>query len=130
VYDRFSDLSRFLALNLMCRNHLLKVNGLEPTDNPIKEIPSMVEQVAKVISESGLFDPDHYLDSNPDVCESGMDPLRHYLISGCVEGGNPSLWFNTRHHLLENIEKDPAMWNPLLSHIKRGGGRIPGSNEE
>lgn len=34
----------------------------------------------------GLFDPQGYLNRNPDVASSGMDPLRHFLLHGIDEG--------------------------------------------
>ncbi|KQZ81970.1 hypothetical protein ASD64_09530 [Mesorhizobium sp. Root157] len=39
---------------------------------------------------SPLFDSDYYLASNPDVAESGMDPLVHYLLFGRKEGRLPT----------------------------------------
>lgn len=33
----------------------------------------------------GLFDPDRYLQMNPDVAESGMDPLEHFVLHGIDE---------------------------------------------
>ena len=39
---------------------------------------------------SGLFDPNWYLEQNPDVAKSGMNPAKHYLLHGASEGRNPS----------------------------------------
>jgi hypothetical protein len=33
----------------------------------------------------GLFDPDVYLEMNPDVRAEGMDPLHHYVLHGLLE---------------------------------------------
>jgi hypothetical protein len=38
----------------------------------------------------GLFDADAYRAEHPDVSESGMDPLRHYLLHGYAEGRLPT----------------------------------------
>ena len=38
------------------------------------------------LSRKGLFDAAEYLRLNPDVADSGMDPLRHYLLHGLGEG--------------------------------------------
>lgn len=38
---------------------------------------------------SPLFDVEYYLSQNPDVRNSGMDPLAHYLASGRAEGRQP-----------------------------------------
>lgn len=35
---------------------------------------------------SGLFDARRYLETYPDVAEHGMDPVRHYILHGILEG--------------------------------------------
>lgn len=35
---------------------------------------------------SGLFDTARYLEAYPDVAENGMDPVRHYILHGMLEG--------------------------------------------
>jgi hypothetical protein len=39
-----------------------------------------------LLKTSGLFDPDSYLEKNPDVAESGDDPLLHFVCHGLREG--------------------------------------------
>lgn len=41
----------------------------------------------RLIRRSGLFDDAWYLKENPDVATSGIDPARHYLLHGWLEGG-------------------------------------------
>lgn len=38
-----------------------------------------------VLSRSGIFDVAYYLSNNPDVVESRMDPLRHFVLHGINE---------------------------------------------
>jgi hypothetical protein len=38
------------------------------------------------LSSAGIFDPEAYLQANPDVAEAGVDPLWHYLNHGIAEG--------------------------------------------
>lgn len=45
--------------------------------------------------DAGLFDPDHYLSLSPDVVAAGVDPFRHFLLHGIVEGRSPSPYFET-----------------------------------
>ena len=45
-------------------------------------LPRMIERFKR----KGLFDEKAYLDRYPDVVESGMDPLVHYLKHGIREG--------------------------------------------
>jgi hypothetical protein len=44
----------------------------------------------EALRSTGLFDPDFYLQSNPDVAESGVDPWQHYLHYGIAEGRPPN----------------------------------------
>jgi hypothetical protein len=73
-----------------------------------------------IIKESGLFDPDYYLRTNPDVASSGMNPLAHYVAKGAAESRNPSADFNTaeyrRKHGLPSDAEKPV--NPLVHLIK------------
>lgn len=39
-----------------------------------------------LIRRGGLFDSAAYMEMHPDVAESGMDPLDHYLLHGLYEG--------------------------------------------
>lgn len=38
------------------------------------------------LAQKGLFDRDAYLANNADVAASGIDPLRHYIMHGSLEG--------------------------------------------
>ena len=43
----------------------------------------------EVAKKSGLFDPEYYLATYPDVAQRNIDPLVHYLEEGAREGRNP-----------------------------------------
>ena len=45
----------------------------------------------EAIRKSGLFDPEHYAKTYPDVAERNVDPLVHYLEEGAREGRDPQL---------------------------------------
>ena len=47
------------------------------------------------IRNSAFFDPEFYLNSNPDVRGSGMDAAFHYLVCGGREGRDPGPFFST-----------------------------------
>lgn len=51
-------------------------------------MPSSWRQKRKhrLYQRAGLFDAEKYLQVNPDVAESGMDPIRHYIFHGIFEG--------------------------------------------
>jgi hypothetical protein len=38
------------------------------------------------LKDARIFDPQAYLEANPDVAEAGVDPLWHYLNYGIDEG--------------------------------------------
>ena len=83
------------------------------------------------ILKSNLFDQTFYLNNNPDVQKSGIDPLKHYLFRGGREGRNPGSQFNGNFYLLSYPDVYLAGLNPLLHYINRGKteGRLPFSEE-
>ena len=81
----------------------------------------------KAIAESGLFDPAWYRDANPDVAESGRDPLTHYVRAGAEEGRRPSPWFDVVWYLARNPDVAALRQNPLAHYVMFGAaeGRDP-----
>ncbi|MGR3378674.1 hypothetical protein [Salipiger abyssi] len=72
-----------------------------------------------------LFDATWYLQTYPDVAESGMDPAAHYLSAGTFEGRDPGPAFDTIAYYLANPDIADAGW-PALSHylmFGRAAGR-------
>ena len=53
---------------------------------------------ADLIRNSGLFDRDYYLARYPDVAESGLDPIDHYLQIGAAKGYDPNPLFDTGYY--------------------------------
>lgn len=47
-----------------------------------------------VIKNSGLFDANYYLTNNTDVRHADINPLKHYVKHGALEGRNPSTEFD------------------------------------
>lgn len=74
----------------------------------------------KIIRQSGLFDEAYYLISNPDVKASGIDPLKHYLLFGGIEGRNPSRRFDANFYLKYYPDVSKANFNPLLHYMLYG----------
>ena len=74
----------------------------------------------KIIKDSGLFDPDWYLEQYPDVIFLNMDPIEHYLWLGARLQRNPSTKFNTTHYLAAYPEVAESNTNPLLYYIQKG----------
>jgi len=80
-----------------------------------------------LISKSGLFDTAYYLDQNPSIAESGMNPLAHYLSFGVHEGRDPNPIFNSSYYLDLNPDLAESGMNPLAHYLSIGAheGRDP-----
>jgi GT2 family glycosyltransferase/glycosyltransferase involved in cell wall biosynthesis len=81
----------------------------------------------RVMKKSGLFDSEYYLNVNPDVAKSGVDPLIHYMAFGANEGRNPNPLFDTACYLRLNRDVAESGMNPLAHYARFGirEGRIP-----
>ncbi len=73
------------------------------------------------------FDRSYYISANSDVGDSGVDPLRHFLIQGWREGRNPSHAFDVNFYQSNNADVAAAGVNPLLHYLMAGRaeGRLP-----
>lgn len=71
---------------------------------------------------SGLFESSFYLQHNPDVAQSGMDPGEHYLVAGITATRQPHPLFDSNWYLDKNPDVASAAVNPLL-HYLYGGWR-------
>lgn len=75
---------------------------------------------AQLIRKSGYFDPFWYLEHNPDVKESKIEPLRHFLLYGGFEGRDPSDKFSSGWYLGVYDDVRRSGMNPLVHYIKYG----------
>jgi glycosyltransferase involved in cell wall biosynthesis len=82
----------------------------------------------KRLLATGLFDPQWYLQQNPDVAASGIDPFDHWLKYGVVERRNPNAYFDTARYLSNCPHLQRSGQNPLLHYLRRGAkqGLNPG----
>jgi hypothetical protein len=71
---------------------------------------------------SGLFDAAWYQANYPDVATSGMDPLRHYALTGAAEGWDPGPRFSTEFYLEHNPDVSRGT-NALLHYLRHGKAR-------
>lgn len=84
------------------------------------EIRPVRDPDADLIREAGVFDAAYYLDRYPDLAETGVDPLAHYLKHGAAEGRNPSAMFDTRYYLRNNPDVARSKANPLVHFCQIG----------
>lgn len=75
-----------------------------------------------------LFDTAFYLDNNPDVVASGMNPLLHYTCHGADERRNPSSYFDTGFYLDKYPDVAQSGLNPLLHYFRHGAKEGRGLN--
>ncbi|MGZ3402074.1 MAG: hypothetical protein ACXWKN_01545 [Phenylobacterium sp.] len=76
------------------------------------------EEVRRVIATA--IDGAFYRAVNPDLAESGLDPIHHYAGSGWREGRDPAPWFSTRAYVEAYPEVARAGWNPLHHYLTIG----------
>jgi hypothetical protein len=82
---------------------------------------------ARLIAESGLFDSVYYLQQKPELKDTAIDPLHHFLEHGIVEAADPHPLFDTSYYLELNPDVVGIGVNPLLHFIMHGSqeGRDP-----
>jgi len=81
----------------------------------------------RAISRNSLFDGEYYLKNNPDVLNGGINPAKHYLLFGGIEGRNPSEIFDSAFYLKTYPDVKETGINPLLHYIlfgKKEGRKI------
>lgn len=72
---------------------------LGPAAPPVEPAsPSDRGRDVALVRDSGLFDEDWYRTTYPDVAQSGLDPIEHYLTIGARDGRNPGPLFDTAYY--------------------------------
>jgi hypothetical protein len=74
----------------------------------------------ETIRNSAFFNSAHYLETNPDVHATGLDPAFHYLVHGGREGRNPGPFFSTKAYLARYPDVAEADVNALLHYETQG----------
>jgi hypothetical protein len=73
-----------------------------------------------LLAQCKLFDRGWYLRTYPDVRDSNVDPVVHYLESGWREGRDPGPDFSTTAYLKGNSDVAALGMNPLLHYMEHG----------
>lgn len=87
-----------------------------------RKMKARIKKQCALINASGLFDNAWYLAQYPDVADSDMSPVEHYLWYGAAEGRNPAPGFDTHYYLEANPDVAAAGMNPLVHYINKGRG--------
>ena len=77
-------------------------------------------RITKLIRNSFLFDTEYYLEQNPYLKDSHIDPLEHYLESGASQGKNPNPLFDTSYYFTQYPDVILSELNPLAHYIMIG----------
>lgn len=77
-----------------------------------------------------LVDAAYYLQHNPDVASTAINPAIHFNQSGWKEGRDPNAFFHERYYLNQNPDVAAAGINPLTQYHNSGWqeGRDPSAN--
>jgi len=91
------------------------------------EFTSTIYHQARLIQQSGLFDPQWYQSQDGDRFDCHLDPVVHYLLYGARAGRNPNPFFDNLWYLKQNPDVVDAGLNPLVHYIQSGAaeGRDP-----
>lgn len=73
-----------------------------------------------MIVRSGLFDREFYRSNQPDVGQSQIDPLEHYLRQGDAEGRSPGAAFDAGLYLILNPDVRAAGSGALRHFLRHG----------
>ena len=91
-----------------------------------------VIKVKKQIKSLDLFDENYYLTEYPDVKNSNINPLDHYIYHGWKENRTPTPQFNGKYYLSKYPDVRESNVNPLVHYVLHGkiNGRFPNKNAE
>lgn len=83
-----------------------------------KKYKSGKDPVYKLLDK--FFEKEYYLDRNPDVKASGIDPIKHYLNHGHNEGRDPTPDFSTNDYLARYPDVAAAGMNAFYHYLRHG----------
>lgn len=73
----------------------------------------------QMLRQARVFDVAYYRTAYPDVAESGVDELLHYIEYGASELRDPTAWFSTAEYFREHPWLIKSGINPLLHYITK-----------
>ncbi|QGM92734.1 methyltransferase domain-containing protein [Methylocystis rosea] len=86
---------------------------------PALDAPPLGRAERRDIEKSGLFDAAWYLETNPDVAQSRVDPLTHYLRNGFKEDRDPHPYFCAAWYRALYVAEIGAT-APLIHYLRKG----------
>lgn len=87
----------------------------------LRATPSLsVDEMARIVGDSGLFDAAYYLSQWPEVMDPRIDPLRHYLEEGWHTGHDPLPLFSCAYYLRQDPGLVEKGQEPLSHYLLAG----------
>ncbi|EHR0865118.1 class I SAM-dependent methyltransferase [Escherichia coli] len=114
--DRAQNLKQTVSWKLTAPVRAL---GRTFKENPTTT-PAVSVSNAERIAASGLFDELWYLHRYPEVADSGLSAIEHFIQIGADKGYSPSALFDTRWYLQTYADVAQGSINPLLHYILHG----------
>lgn len=74
----------------------------------------------KLLKSSPYYNEQFYLENNPDVARSKIEPLAHFILYGGNEGRAPSSLFSSKHYLSKYPDVATSGINPLVHFLRFG----------
>ena len=79
-----------------------------------------LKEDVQLISASGLFDADWYVQHNPDVAQAKGGPLRHFVRYGAYELRHPGPEFDSLRYHLANPDVTAHGMAALMHYVRSG----------
>jgi hypothetical protein len=119
----------FDGAEYMARNADVDASGLDPlvhyASRGLAEGRIVNERLSGDLIErlrlTPLFDTAWYLRNRPRVVATAIDPIVHYLLWGCRDGGSPHPLFDPQWYLTKNPKAEGGTYEPLSNFLARGG---------
>ena len=72
----------------------------------------------------GFFDPEWYLSRYPDIADSGIEPLTHFITYGAAEGRDPNRYFDGAWYASHYPDIGSSGFHPLLHYLQVGAAEL------
>ncbi|MBB4148595.1 hypothetical protein ACFSUK_15110 [Sphingobium scionense] len=79
-----------------------------------------LEEVAREVNDSGIFDEAWYTSTYQDVAIVGLPPLYHFVQFGLMLKRDPGPDFDTQYYLENNADVAAAGADPVIHYIRHG----------
>lgn len=110
------------------RSRRLIITLQEYTDRLFEELKDKVKfwRTYLKIKKSGIFISDFYITKYPQVLDTGLKPLEHYILHGTEYGYDPGPLFCTKTYRI-NFNKNLENENLLIDFLKMNIDACPGA---